>query len=192
MKSKSSEYISQSRISADKNEVRLYNMILPPFMLMTFCPLFWIGSFVGNFIIDSVFLLIISLIFLRKFDKSFYKKTIFKVWLCGFASDFVGLLFLCGFGLTADASYYEGDDIYRQFMSGIYMAVNHSDTTSFWAVIFLASGVVVAALFIFFFSFSVSLRETALSRKQRLFSSIILAVGTAPYTYFLPKELFYG
>ena len=48
-----------------KKDVKLYNMILPPFMLFFFVPTLWIVSAVGNFIIDSIVLLIISILFTR-------------------------------------------------------------------------------------------------------------------------------
>ena len=44
-----------------KKDVKLYNMILPPFMLFFFVPALWIVSALGNFIIDSIVLLIISI-----------------------------------------------------------------------------------------------------------------------------------
>ena len=44
-----------------KKDVKLYNMILPPFMLFFFVPILWIVSALGNFIIDSIVLLIISI-----------------------------------------------------------------------------------------------------------------------------------
>ena len=37
-----------------KKDVKLYNMILPPFMLFFFVPTLWIVSALGNFIIDSI------------------------------------------------------------------------------------------------------------------------------------------
>lgn len=57
-----------------KKDVRLYNLIFPTFMLFTFNPLFWGISLAGNFIIDSIVLLIISLAVYKKLSISFYKK----------------------------------------------------------------------------------------------------------------------
>ena len=79
MKFKSSKDIKTS-LSVKKDEVRLYNMIVPPFILIMISPLLWFISLAGNFIIDSAIILIISLIIFRKISGEFYKKSILKVW----------------------------------------------------------------------------------------------------------------
>lgn len=195
MKTKLPNENKQEKLCGRKGEVRLYNMILPPFMLMMFLPKLWFISLVGNFIIDSVMVLIISLIMFRKVSGVFYKKSILKVWLLGFASDFIGVIYLFFIGqvgyLSGAYDYKEGDNIIRSYLAGANLAVNHSDTSSFWAVVFLVSGIFVAAICIFLFNYFISLRKTDLTKKQRLFSSIILAVCTAPYTFLLPADLFY-
>lgn len=194
MKTKLPNENKQEKLCGRKGEVRLYNMILPPFMLMMFSPLLWLISLAGNFIIDSVMVIIISLIMFRKISGEFYKKSILKVWLLGFASDFIGLIYLLIVGLI-DSVFcvgmdYDGNNIFFKYLSGSAMAF-HSDTTSFWAVIYLASGILVAAICIFLFNYFISFRKTDLTKKQKLFSSIMLAVCTAPYTLLLPAELFY-
>lgn len=195
MKTKISYENKQEKLCGRKGEVRLYNMILPPFMLMMVSPFFWLISLAGNFIIDSVMVIIISLIMFRKISGEFYKKSILKVWLLGFASDFIGvkyLFFIGQVGYLSDAyDYQKEDNIIRKYLAGANMAVNHSDTSSFWAVVFLVSGILVASICIFIFNYFISLRKTDLTKKQKLFSSIMLAVCTAPYTLLLPAELFY-
>lgn len=195
MKTKLPNENKQEKLCGRKGEVRLYNMILPPFMLMMFLPKLWFISLVGNFIIDSVMVLIISLIMFRKVSGVFYKKSIFKVWLLGFASDFIGVIYLLiisRIAYSSDAYYYkERDSVFRKYLTGANRAFSHCDTSSFWAVVYLASGILVAAIFIFLFNYFISLRKTDLTKKQRLFSSIILAVCTAPYTFLLPADLFY-
>lgn len=195
MKTKISYENKREKLCGRKGEVRLYNMILPPFMLMMVSPFFWLISLAGNFIIDSVMVIIISLIIFRKISGEFYKKSILKVWLLGFASDFIGvkyLFFIGQVGYLSDAyDYQKEDNIIRKYLVGANMAVNHSDTSSFWAVVFLVSGILVASICIFIFNYFISLRKTDLTKKQKLFSSIMLAVCTAPYTLLLPAELFY-
>ncbi|GIW57204.1 MAG: hypothetical protein KatS3mg083_149 [Candidatus Dojkabacteria bacterium] len=73
--------------------VKLYNIILPLWMLMFLPPLIII-SLVGNFVIDS--LVVIGCFYAFKVAetglnlKEFYKKHILKVWGFGFLSDFIG------------------------------------------------------------------------------------------------------
>ncbi len=195
MKIKLAKENMQTKLNNRKGEIRLYNMILPPFMLMMFSPLLWLISLAGNFIIDSAIVLIISMILFRKISCELYKKSILRVWLLGFASDFIGVIYLFFIGqvgyLSGAYDYKEGDNIIRSYLAGANLAVNHSDTSSFWAVVFLVSGIFVAAICIFLFNYFISFRKTDLTKKQRLFSSIMLAVCTAPYTFLLPADLFY-
>ncbi|MGN1433063.1 MAG: hypothetical protein ACI4XI_05095 [Ruminococcus sp.] len=195
MKTELSNENKQEKLCGRKGEVRLYNMILPPFMLMMFSPLLWFISLAGNFIIDSAIILIISLIIFRKISGEFYKKSILKVWLLGFASDFIGVIYLFCVDLAAYSAgaynYAEEDSVFRKYLSGANRAFSHCDTSSFWAVVYLASGILVAAIFIFLFNYFISFRKTDLTKKQKLFSSMMLAVCTAPYTLLLPSELFY-
>lgn len=195
MKLKLTKENTQTKLNNRKGEVRLYNMILPPFLLMAFLPHLWLISLAGNFIIDSLMVLIISLIMLRKISGEFYKKTILKVWLLGFASDFIGIIYLV---FVSQVAYFsdaydsnQENNIIRKYLAGGNMAFNHDDTSSFWAVVYLASGILVAAIFVFLFNYFISFRKINLTKKQRLLSSIILAVCTAPYTFLLPSELFY-
>ena len=83
-------------------------MILPPFMLFFFVPTLWIVSAVGNFIIDSIVLLIISIFIYKKFTWQLYKKSIIPVFLYGFLSDFLGVLYLMAISIGSGAEYYEG------------------------------------------------------------------------------------
>lgn len=70
-----------------KKEMRLYNLIFPTFMLFAFHPILLSISLAGNFIIDSLILIIISLIIFKNLDLTLYKRAILKVWICGFIAD---------------------------------------------------------------------------------------------------------
>ena len=184
-----------------KKDVKLYNMILPPFMLFFFVPTLWIVSALGNFIIDSIVLLIISEkdeyfnIFLnfiyKKFTWQLYKKSIIPVFLFGFLSDFLGVLYLMAISIGSGAKYYEGNDIGKQILSGIYLATNHSCYDSIYGVLFIVSGILFSSIFIFAFNYRVSFNNKGLSKKQKIIASLTMAIITAPYTFLLPKELFY-
>ena len=180
-------------------DIKLYNMILPPFMLFAFVPLFWLISLVGNFIVDSAVLLIISLIIYKSFSGKLYKKAILKVWLLGFAADFVGVLYLIIVSVCSSmwswnmfgGGYYEGNDLGIQILSGIDSAMNHSHFDSVWGVLFIVSGILISAVTIFVFDYFISFRNVGFSKKQRLLSALSFAFFTAPYAFLLPKELFY-
>ena len=124
-------------------------MILPPFMLFFFVPTLWIVSALGNFIIDSIVLLIISIFIYKKFTWQLYKKSIIPVFLFGFLSDFLGVLYLMAISIGSGAEYYEGNDIGKQILSGIYLATNHSCYDSIYGVLFIVSGILFSSIFIF-------------------------------------------
>lgn len=171
---------------------KLYNMILPPFMLFAFLPTLWIISLVGNFIIDSLVLIIVSVIIYKTVNWKLYKKSVLLVWLFGFIADFVGVVYLILMGFLLPAKYYGGnDDLAKQFLSGIYLAVSHSTYDSIWGVLFIVSGIFVSAVFIFIFDYFFAFNNTELSKKQKIYAALAFAIFTAPYAFLLPKELFY-
>ena len=73
-----------------KREVRLYNMIIPVWLLWMFFPLFpWVlpVTLLGNLLIDTA-VLFCALLFLKCKDKGrLLKRLWWRVWLRGFAAD---------------------------------------------------------------------------------------------------------
>lgn len=174
-----------------KKDVKLYNMILPPFMLFFFVPTLWIVSALGNFIIDSIVLLIISIFIYKKFTWQLYKKSIIpsiSVWIsfwffrCAVSN---GNIYWIRCGIL------RGQRIGKQILSGIYLATNHSCYDSIYGVLFIVSGILFSSIFIFAFNYRVSFNNKGLSKKQKIIASLTMAIITAPYTFLLPKELFY-
>ncbi len=174
-----------------KKNIKLYNLIFPVSMFLTFAPSFWIISAAGNFIIDSIVLLFIILILCKKMDWSIYKKAILRVWIAGFASDFIGSLILTLVSLSVKSNYYYGNgDLLSQIKTGIYHATNFSPFRSLWGVMFAASGILIAAICIFIFNYFISFKSIDFTKKQKLLAALSLAVFTAPYTFLLPVEWF--
>lgn len=175
-----------------KKDVKLYNMIVPLYLLMYFSPIALLITLPGNFIIDSVVLLIISLVFFKRLDKSFYIKNIWLVWILGFVADFigVGLLFLGELFSDSYANSFREDGIYP-FMKGINNISNPPFDLNFYSYIFIGIVVFVTAVVIFLFDYFISFRKSGLTKKQRTLASLAFAVFTAPYTLFLPSSLFY-
>lgn len=92
--------------------------------------------------------------------------------------------------IGSGAEYYEGNDIGKQILSGIYLATNHSCYDSIYGVLFIVSGILFSSIFIFAFNYRVSFNNKGLSKKQKIIASLTMAIVTAPYTFLLPKELF--
>ena len=75
------------------SDIKLYNVLFPFWMLLLF-PQMWAIVLPGNFIIDSI-VLIISMFALKMTEKKrFYKRHIFQIWGFGMLSDVIGAAYM--------------------------------------------------------------------------------------------------
>lgn len=147
-----------------KKDFKLYNFILPPFILIGFSPWFLGISLVGNFLIDSAVLSIIMLVVFKKFDKTIYIKKIFWLWLLGFSADIIGLFYIFAVSLVG------GNISYNNLPM-------------------IISGIIIAGGCIFLLDYFV-FRKSDMTKKQAVLSALAFAVFTAPYTYMLRYFVF--
>lgn len=171
-----------------KKDIKLYNMIFPPFLILAFTPWYWGASIIGNFIIDSIVLFLIILIVFKKLDFKFYVRKVFLVYAFGFAADFIGIIYLfigseicselCNFGKIQQGTFA------RNLLEGM-AGIMHFSRTDIYTYIALGSGILLASIVIFIFNYFVVFRKKDMTRKQRLFAALMLAILTAPYTFLL-------
>ncbi len=147
-----------------KKSVKLYNVLFPFWMLMLF-PQVWLIVLPGNFIIDSL-VLIISMYALKIADKKqLYKKHILTIFIFGLLSDFAGAAFLL---LTMILEVGQmGDELYLTLPA-----------------------VIISGALIFVLNYFVTFRKA--DAQHRLKLSIIFATVTAPYTFMIPSSWLYG
>lgn len=147
-----------------KKETKLYNLIFPLWMIWMF-PITWLIIIPGNFIIDSLILILSMLILKIDNKKLFYKKHILLVYLFGMLSDIIGslLTFFMFFVLKIGEC---SDEIYLTL-----------------------PGVLLASIMIFIFNYFITFKK--IDMKNRLKLSLIFAIITAPYTFMLPIRWFY-
>ena len=88
-----------------KKDYKLYNLIFPTYILLYLSLPALAISIVGNFIIDSVLIIIISLLIYRKVDKKFYLHSVFVAFFIGFISDFFGALLCLFFDFRVSGQY---------------------------------------------------------------------------------------
>ena len=149
---------------------KIYNIIFPIGFLFLLPTYFWAIILVGNFIIDSLALYFIFKKLNVEF-KSNYKKSIIKVWLIGFLSDFIGALFLFFILILTDElkiDYY----------------INWIDFP--WCTILAIPGVIVTAFMIYFVNKKLSFNKTDLTGEQIKLIAKYLAIFTAPYLMLVP------
>ena len=145
-------------------EVRLYNVLFPLWMLMLI-PVTWLVVLPGNFLIDSL-VLIISLRVLKIEDKkTWYKRHILPVFGFGLLADVIGAGFL--------------------FLMLVLELPQMGDEP--WVTI---PAMLIAADCIFVFNYFVTFRKAEQAIRLKL--ALTFAIVTAPYTFLVPSGWLYG
>ena len=147
------------------NDVKLYNLLFPFWMILLF-PQIWLVVLPGNFIIDSI-VLIISMILLKIADKKqWYKRHIIKIYLFGMISDIIGAGYMLLLMTVFDVGSM-GDELYLT-----------------------APALVISSVLIFILNYFITFKKS--DKLLRLKLSIIFALVTAPYTFLIPSSWLYG
>ena len=146
------------------NDIKLYNVLFPFWMLLLF-PQMWAIVLPGNFIIDSI-VLIISIFALKMTEKKqFYKRHIFQIWSFGMLSDIVGAayMFLLMWAFEVGSM---GDELYLTIPA-----------------------LIISAILIFVLNYFVTFRKS--DKALRLKLALTFAIVTAPYTFLIPSSWLY-
>lgn len=148
-----------------KNDTKLYNVIFPLWVILMI-PQAWLIVLPGNFIIDSI-VLIISMIALKISGKMrFYIRHIFIVFGFGLLADIIGSAFM--FIMTY---------LFHMSVSGdeLYMTI---------------PALLISAGAIYLLNYHVTFRKQEKFLKFRL--ALIFAIATAPYTFLVPTSWMYN
>lgn len=146
-------------------EIRLNNVLFPYWMLVIF-PATWFVVLPGNFVIDSIVLLISMAILGTENKKTIYKKYIFPIFAFGMISDVVGGLYMFIMLAVLEIGRL-GDELYLT-----------------------VPAIVISAVLIFFSNYFITFRKA--EKAFRLKMSLIFAVVTAPYTFLIPSSWIHG
>lgn len=164
-----------------KKEIKLYNVLFPIWFLLVF-PITWIIVLPANFIIDSI-VLIISINLLKQADiKENYKKSIVKVWMFGFLSDFIGA------GILFLSQMPKGDWWYEYISSPV--SYNPFDNLYSLSLVFFA--IIASGIAIYFFNLKISFKTLKYELKTKKIIALSLAIFTAPYVLLVPSKLMYS
>lgn len=148
-----------------KKDIKLFNALFPLWFIVYLYPLAWLVAIPGNFIIDSIVLLIAANALKIENRGNFYKSTILKLFICGFTADFIGAgIMACA--LCMDIGYM-GDELYITI-----------------------PGLLISAAMIYFFDYMIAFKNCD-KHKRKVFS-LIFAIATAPYTFLIPSSWLYG
>ena len=153
----------------ENRDVTLYNMIFPFWMILLF-PQMWLVVLPGNFLVDSLVLLISLAVLRIPAKKRWYKHCILKIF---------------GFGLLADAI----GAGYMLLMLWVFEAGSGGSELLLSLSALVISGVMIFVLN-YFFTFDI-VGTRILDKPLRLKMSLIFAVVTAPYTFLIPTGWLY-
>lgn len=161
-----------------KQEVRLYNLIFPVWLLLWFPPL-WIVAVPANFCIDLLVLWLAMKQAGLENRKELCKKAIVKVWLMGFAADFVGGLGMIFWNIVdvADADF--------------LLAVNYDPFSRLDGFLWVTACVALTGVILYFANKKFCLKKLPITEAQRHQIALALAVFTAPYLFYLPTAWFW-
>ena len=145
-------------------DIKLYNVLFPFWMLLLFPPM-WLIVLPGNFLIDSL-VLIISMFALKMVDKKqFYKRHIFKIYCFGLLADIIGSAYMFLMTMVFEIGVM-GDELYLTIPA-----------------------LIISASLIFVFNYHVTFKKSDSALRLRL--SLIFAIVTAPYTFLIPSSWLY-
>jgi len=166
-------------------QIKLYNVIFPIWFLLFFPPVIFI-TLVGNFIIDSLVIMACFFIFkltnIRNNLKTFYKKSILRVWIFGFLADIMGAAILFLLGILGDRWGLPND---------LITGINHGPFSHPVAVIIIIFAMLVSMVFIFLFNYKITFKNQIEEKILRLKVAITIAIVTIPWTFLLPTKWFY-
>ena len=151
-------------MNGNKRDIKLYNVLFPFWMLMLF-PQVWLIILPGNFMIDSLVLLISLKLFKICEKKQWYKTYILKIFAFGMLSDIIGSAYMLFMMLVFEVGYM-GDELYLTI-----------------------PGLVMASVWIFVLNYCVTFKD--LDKKLRFKLALIFAIVTAPYTFLVPSSWLY-
>ena len=155
-----------------KREIKLYNVMFPIWMFIFLPTIVWLIILPVNFAVDS---LVILLMFGRlglENRRELWKKSILRVWLFGFLSDFVGA------GLTM----------------ALLVFFDHTASVSLefpYGQLLVLPGIILAGVFIYHLNRTFSFEKCGLDTEAIRKLSLALALFTAPYTMLWPIEWMY-
>ncbi len=170
-----------------KKNIVLYNVIFPIWLMVLFPPIL-IPVLIGNFIVDSLVVLITMKIL--KVENIFknYRSSILGVWGYGFLSDIIG-----GLGLFATMFIsLPKESKFSKFFDNFQLGIYGSPFSNIFSFIYIVICMIIASTFIYIFNKKITLRKTTLNEREKKIVAIALAIITSPYLFLLPMDFFYN
>lgn len=161
-----------------KNQVQLYNVLFPIWVLWLFPQVLAI-VLPGNLAIDCL-VLFAALLALKHRQKGVVVKQLWwKFWLLGFAADLVGTVWMVAgwFGMAA----LDAKNLWTIPYINLLRPWLHP-LTFFWTL----AGIAIAGVCIYFFDERAMKKCDLLNEREKHAVALTMAIATAPWLFFLP------
>lgn len=168
------------------NNVRLYNILLPIWLLVFWPSFLWLLLIPANYLLDR-FILRWSLGGMPE-KGLFCRRHTWKICLAGFLSDFAGMAVLFTVFMIGGAATDGGEG---SFLEDVLYGVGFQPFSSVPAFLIVTLAVAVSGLLIYLLDRKI-LTKAGLAAEQAKRSAVRLALITAPYLYYFPSGLLYG
>ena len=168
-----------------KSDNKVYNILLPIWLLIFFPSWLWLLLIPANYLIDRIVL--------RWSLGDVPEKGLFcrnhnwKICLAGFVSDFAGAILL--FALN-QLMFGMNDDV-NSFINKAADGLMFNPFSNILSLIIVIAAIVLSAVCIYKLDKSI-LSKAGLDIEQAKKSAIRLAIITSPYVYLIPSEWFYN
>ena len=168
-----------------KSDYKVYNLLLPIWLLIFFPSWLWLLLIPANYLIDRI-VLMWSLGDMPE-KGLFCRNHNWKICLAGFASDYAGAILL--FALN-QLMFGMNDDV-NSFISKAADGLMLNPFSNVLSLVIVIAAIVLSAVCIYKLDKSI-LTKAGLDIDQAKKSAIRLAIITAPYVYLIPSEWFYN
>lgn len=160
-----------------RTQVRLYNVLLPIWLLWIF-PQVWLVILPGNLLIDCAVLLLALLALRCTAKRAVLRRVWWRVWANGFLADAAGVAWMV-LGLFSAAW---GGGWWEANLAGIAGSPFRTPLSLVWTLV----GVAVAGVCIYFLDRRTLARCPELDGRQRHRAALALAAATAPWLFLVP------
>ncbi|MBQ6479058.1 MAG: hypothetical protein IJI44_06790 [Erysipelotrichaceae bacterium] len=163
--------------------IRLYNIILPIWLLIWWPSYLWLGLIPANYLFDYL----VTYLSMKKLGiedcKQKAQNHSWKVCLIGFFSDFVAAAFLLAFLYLTD--------IILPNELGESISYGLSWKPNLFSILIILIAIAIAGVLIYLLNRWMFKKDTDLGKEQIHRIALNLAIFTAPYLFLIPSSLIY-
>lgn len=159
-------------------QTRLYNLILPVWLILAIPSPLWLAVLPGNLLVDCL-VLFLTLTALRHARRGAVLKQLWwKFWLLGFAADAVGVVWM----FLGVVGYIPFGKVWENTVAH----VTHNAFANPWAFLWTLAGVALAGVCIYCFDRRAMKSCGLLTEREKHIIALAMAAATAPYLFFIP------